>query len=128
MDAFIACWQAKFAYNLIRPVTYIRQHIDPKWEPLLITPPFPEYPSGHSTLSGASSAVLSAIFGAGFAFDDATHEDDGLPVRSYPDFKSAAQEAALSRLYGGIHFRAAIERGLAQGECVAAPAIQLKTL
>ena len=128
MDAFIACWQSKFQYNLIRPVTYIRQHIDPKWEPLLITPPFPEYPSGHSTLSGASSAVLSAIFGAGFAFDDATHEDDGLPVRSYPDFKSAAQEAALSRLYGGIHFRAAIEQGLAQGECVAAPAIQLKTL
>lgn len=128
MDAFIACWQAKFAYNLIRPVTYIRQHIDPKWEPLLITPPFPEYPSGHSTLSGASSAVLTAIFGAGFAFDDATHEDDGLPVRSFPDFAAAAQEAALSRLYGGIHFRAAIEQGLAQGECVAAPAIQLKTL
>lgn len=128
MDAFIACWQAKFQYNLIRPVSYIRKHIDKTWEPLLITPPFPEYPSGHSTLSGASAAVLTAIFGENFAFDDATHEDDGLPVRSFPDFKSAAEEAALSRLYGGIHFRAAIERGLAQGECVAAPAIQLKTL
>ncbi len=127
-DAFIACWQAKYQYNLIRPVTYIRQHIDPKWEPLLITPPFPEYPSGHSTLSGASWVVLTAVFGENFAFDDATHEDDGLPVRSFPDFKSAAEEAALSRLYGGIHFRAAIELGLAQGECVAAPAIQLKTL
>ncbi|MBL8561820.1 MAG: vanadium-dependent haloperoxidase [Gemmobacter sp.] len=128
MDAFIACWQAKFTYNLIRPVSYIRKHIDKTWEPLLITPPFPEYPSGHSTLSGASAAVLTAIFGAGFAFDDATHEDDGLPPRHFADFAAAAQEAALSRLYGGIHFRAAIEQGLAQGECVASSAIRLKTL
>ena len=127
-DAFVACWQAKFQYNLIRPVTYIRQHIDPKWETLLITPPFPEYPSGHSTLSGASWVVLTAIFGAGFAFDDATHEADGLPVRHFASFEDAAKEAAISRLYGGIHFRAAIEQGLAQGECVAAHAVRLVTL
>ena len=125
---FIACWQAKFAYNLLRPVTYIRQHIDPKWEPLLITPPFPEYPSGHSTQSGAAAGVLTAIFGEGFAFEDATHEDDGLAPRAFASFHDAAKEAAISRLYGGIHYRAAIDRGLEQGACVAQFAVGLKTL
>jgi len=117
-DGFIACWDAKYRYDLVRPVTYIRAHIDPAWQPLLITPPFPEYPSGHSTQSGAAAAVLSALFGDPFPFVDATHEDDGLPARSFDSFAEAAREAALSRLYGGIHFRAAIEQGLAQGDCV----------
>lgn len=127
-DAFIACWQSKYEYNLIRPVTYIRRLIDPKWQTLLITPPFPEYPSGHSTMSGASATVMTAIFGDGFTFDDATHADDGLPVRHFASFRAAAQEAAISRLYGGIHYRAAIERGLDQGACVAQHALRLKTL
>jgi hypothetical protein len=125
-DAFIACWDSKYAYDLLRPVTYIRRVIDPAWSPLLITPPFPEYPSGHSTQSGAAAAVLMAVFGPGFAFDDSTHVDDGLPVRSYPDFDTAAREAAMSRLYGGIHFRAAIDRGLEQGACVGAHAAALR--
>jgi hypothetical protein len=125
-DAFIACWQSKYDYDLLRPVTYIRRVIDPAWSPLLITPPFPEYPSGHSTQSGAAAAVLTAVFGEGFAFDDATHVDDGLPVRSYPSFAAAAAEAALSRLYGGIHFRPAIDRGLEQGACVGAHAVALR--
>jgi hypothetical protein len=127
-DAFIVCWRVKFEYDLLRPVTYIRRLIDPKWEPLLITPPFPEYPSGHSTQSGAAYAVLEAIFGTDFAFQDGTHEADGLPVRSFPSFKAAANEAAISRLYGGIHFRAAIDNGIAQGECVAEFVNRLKTL
>ena len=127
-DAFITCWRVKFEFKLLRPITYIRRLIDPKWETLLITPPFPEYPSGHSSQSGAAYAVLEAIFGTGFAFDDATHEADGLPVRSFPSFKAAAEEAAISRLYGGIHFRAAIENGLKQGECVAGFVNGLKTL
>lgn len=127
-DAFIACWRVKYEYDLLRPVTYIRRFIDPKWEPLLSTPPFPEYPSGHSTQSGAAYAVLESIFGTDFAFDDATHEDDGLPVRSFPSFKAAAEEAAISRLYGGIHFRAAIDNGITQGECVADFVNRLKTL
>jgi hypothetical protein len=117
-DGFIACWDAKYRYDLLRPVTYIRAHIDPAWQPLLITPPFPEYPSGHSTQSGAAAAVLAALFGDPFPFEDATHQDDGLPVRSFASFADAAQEAAISRLYGGIHFRAAIDQGLAQGDCV----------
>lgn len=126
-DAFISCWSTKFKYNLLRPVTYIKRHIDKAWEPLLITPPFPEYTSGHSTQSGAASTVLTAIFGDDFAFDDETHVDEGLPVRRFPSFAAAAEEAAISRLYGGIHFRFGNERGLDQGRAVGAYAAQLKT-
>lgn len=119
-DAFIGCWHEKYAFDLVRPITYIRQVIDPDWQPLLITPPFPEYPSGHSTQSGAAASVLTRHFGADFAFTDTTHEKDGLGVRRFENFDAAAEEAALSRLYGGIHFPAAIERGLEQGHCIAA--------
>lgn len=118
-DAMIACWHAKFEFDLLRPVTYIRAQIDPAFTPILITPPFPEYPSGHSTLSGASAEILTAVFGSNLAFTDTTHEDDGLPARSFTDFWEAAEEAGISRLYGGIHFPAAIHRGLEQGRCVA---------
>jgi hypothetical protein len=126
-DAFIACWDTKFQYDLLRPVTYIRRLIDPKWEPLLITPPFPEYPSGHSTQSAAAAAVLTKLFGENFAFEDRTREGDGLKPRSFASFSAAASEAGISRLYGGIHFRSAIERGLAQGQCVASYANALRT-
>lgn len=127
-DGFIGCWAEKFRHDLIRPVTYIHQTIDPEWEPLLVTPPFPEYPSGHSTQSGAAASVLTAIFGTAFAFTDSTHAEDGLAPRSYPDFWSAAREAAISRLYGGIHFRSAIDKGLDQGACIGAHVNALKTL
>jgi PAP2 superfamily len=95
-------------------VTYIRQVIDPNWTPLLITPPFPEYTSGHSVQSGAVATVLTDLFGA-VAFTDSTHVRRGLPPRSFGSFTDAACEAAISRLYGGIHFRAACERGYEQG-------------
>lgn len=127
-DGFIGCWNAKFQYDLVRPVTYIRKFIDPAFETLLTTPPFPEYPSGHSTQSGAAATVLTAIFGDDFAFDDPTHEEDGLMARHYGSFWQAADEAAMSRIYGGIHFRAAVERGLEQGRCVGAYTVSLKTL
>lgn len=127
-DGFIGCWSAKYQYDLLRPVTYIKALIDKSWEPLLITPPFPEYPSGHSTQSGAAEVVLAAIFGAEFAFTDATHEADGLAPRPFPSFAAAAQEAAMSRLYGGIHFRAAIDLGLEQGRCIGAHTVALRTL
>jgi hypothetical protein len=126
-DSFIGCWQAKYQYDLVRPVTYIRRTIDPKWETLLITPPFPEYPSGHSTQSGAAAVVLANLFGENFAFVDTTREGDGLKPRSFPNFWAAAEEAGISRLYGGIHYRTAIERGLAQGRCVGAYTNALKT-
>lgn len=117
-DGFIVNWRDKYKYDLLRPVTYIRRVIDPKWEALLNTPPFPEYPSGHSTQSGAAATVLTAALGDPFPFTDTTHMDDGLPARDYPDFWTAANEAGISRLYGGIHFRAAIDEGLSQGACV----------
>ncbi|MES2334024.1 MAG: vanadium-dependent haloperoxidase [Pseudomonadota bacterium] len=126
-DAFISCWSTKFRYNLLRPVTYIKRVIDPAWEPLLITPPFPEYTSGHSTQSGAASTVLTAALGDGFAFEDATNVAEGLPVRSFPSFAAAAEEAAVSRLYGGIHFRFGNEAGLTQGRAVGAYAAALQT-
>ena len=126
-DAFIGCWNAKFAHDLLRPVTYIRRVIDPKWEPLLITPPFPEYPSGHSTQSGAAAAVLTAMFGPDFAFTDRTHERDGLAPRTFQSFDAAAEEAAISRLYGGIHFRSGIMQGLNQGRCIGQHAAALRT-
>ena len=126
-DAFIGCWQSKYEFDLLRPVTYIRAHIDPAFQPILITPPFPEYPSGHSTLSGAAATVLTAQFGDPFAFTDTTHEDDGMGTRSFPSFHAAAAEAGISRLYGGIHFPAAITRGLDQGACIAAHTTALVT-
>ncbi len=126
-DAFIGCWAAKFQYDLIRPITYIKKVIDPKWEPMLNTPPFPEYPSGHSTQSAAAAAVLTALFGEGYGFTDESPAPDGVPQRQFASFRAAADEAAISRLYGGIHFRPAIENGQAQGRCIAAYAIGLKT-
>ena len=126
-DAFIACWAAKYEYDLLRPITYIRRVIDKKWDPLLNTPPFPEYPSGHSTQSAAAAAVLTAAFGENFAFDDPTHEDEGMPVRSYASFQAAAEEAGISRFYGGIHYRFGVTAGLDQGRCVGAFAAALKT-
>jgi hypothetical protein len=116
-DAFISCWRTKYNYNLLRPVTYIRSVIDPNWTSLLVTPPFPEYTSGHSVQTAAAAQVLTSIFGQ-LAFTDHTHDTRGLPPRSFSSFAAAAEEAAISRLYGGIHFRAAIERGLEQGACI----------
>ena len=126
-DAFIGCWDTKFQYDLLRPVTYIRRTMDPKWESAMTTPPFPEYPSGHSTQSAAAAQVLTKFFGENFAFEDATHVKDGVKARTFPSFWAAANEAGISRLYGGIHFRAAIERGLDQGRCIGAYANGLKT-
>jgi membrane-associated phospholipid phosphatase len=114
-DAFVACWFQKYRYNLLRPVTYARAQFDPDWLPVLVTPPFPEYPSGHSVQSGAAFQVLTDMFGKRYAFVDRTQDARGLPPRRFDSFLDAAEEAAISRLYGGIHFRAAIDSGLAQG-------------
>lgn len=126
-DAFIGCWHEKYRHDLLRPVTYIKRAIDPEWMPFLLTPPFPEYPSGHSTLSGAAATVMSAVLGDNYAFEDRTRERDNAIPRSFSNFWAAAREAAMSRLYGGIHFRSGIESGLEQGECIARYAVQLKT-
>lgn len=114
-DAFTSCWYEKYRTNRIRPETFINRYIDPKWKPLLQTPPFPEYSSGHSVISTAVAEVLTHFLGDGFAFEDSIETYLGMPSREFPSFRAAAEEARISRLYGGIHFRDAIENGGVQG-------------
>ncbi|MEO6445587.1 MAG: vanadium-dependent haloperoxidase [Gemmatimonadaceae bacterium] len=123
-DGFLSAWAEKYRTNVVRPETVVNRWLDPKWEPLLQTPPFPEYPSAHSVISTAASAVLSAEYGEQFAFVDSTEIEFGLPSREFKSFAAAAKEAAISRLYGGIHFRGAIEQGEVQGRQVGALVLQ----
>jgi len=117
-DAFISCWDQKYKSSLTRPETYINTYIDPDWAPILQTPAFPEHTSGHSVASAAAATVLTNLFGDNHSFVDATEVPYGLPVRSYQSFNQAAAEAAISRLYGGIHYKPAIELGVLQGRQV----------
>jgi len=119
-DAFISCWDEKFRSEYIRPVTAINEIMDKNWLPFLQTPPFPEYTSGHSVASATIAAMLTSIFGDNFAFTD----DYELPYigiqRDFPSFIKASEEACVSRLYGGIHFKAAIVNGRTQGRALGA--------
>lgn len=114
-DGFINCWEAKFHYNTIRPETIINRYIDKDWRPLLQTPPFPEYPSGHSVVSGASATILTKVFGDNYSYTDSTEVPFGIPPRKYKSFADAAREASVSRLYGGIHYLPALNNGLEEG-------------
>ncbi|MEG4986494.1 phosphatase PAP2 family protein [Microcoleus sp. BR0-C5] len=125
-DAAISCWDAKYQYNLWRPVTAIRQAdtdnnpettADPLWTPLLTTPPFPEYTSGHSTFSGAADPVMSSVFGSDYGFADRGDRSVNT-LRTYQNFSEAADESGMSRLYGGIHFMSANVNGLSAGRNV----------
>jgi hypothetical protein len=114
-DGFIACWDEKYRSKTVRPETVINKSLDAKWTPFLQTPPFPEYPSGHSTISAAAATVLTGLMGDNIAFTDSTEYKYGHGVRSFKSFKQAAAEASTSRLYGGIHYRAALDNGAAMG-------------
>lgn len=115
-DAFVSCWEEKYDSDRIRPETAINKYLDQTWRPLLQTPPFPEYTSGHSVISRTSAELLTDFFGGDFDFIDSSEVYFGLPERAFPSFLYASDEAAISRLYGGIHFRDAIEEGSKQGE------------
>ncbi len=115
-DCFISCWDEKYRSKVIRPETYINQYIDANWVPTLQTPPFPEYTSGHSVVSAAAAVILTQLFGNNFSYADSTENEFDLPVRRFTSFKQAAQEAAISRFYGGIHYMPAINNGLTEGE------------
>jgi hypothetical protein len=115
VEGFIACWDEKYRTKVIRPETYINQYIDENWVPLLQTPPFPEYTSGHSVISSAAGIALTDLFGDNFSFVDSTEVEFGMPTRTFTSFKHASDEAALSRMYGGIHYRPACEQGVVQG-------------
>lgn len=117
-EGFISCWEEKFRSNVVRPETIINQNIDENWKPLLQTPPFPEYTSGHSVVSTSSATILTSVFGENFGYTDDTELPYGLPSRSFKSFKDAAKEAAMSRFYGGIHYKAAIVNGVEQGKNV----------
>lgn len=117
-EAFISSWDEKYRSNLIRPETLINEHVDEQWTPILQTPPFPEHTSGHSVVSAASSIIMEHLYGENYQFEDSTEVPYGLPVRSFDSFKEAAEEAAISRLYGGIHYMPSITEGLKQGRKV----------
>lgn len=125
-DAFISCWKCKFVHNVLRPVSYIRTTIDRNWNPLLDTPPFPEYTSGHASVSGATAQVLSDMFGFNYHFTDNSHAARGFKARSFESFYDFADEAALSRLYGGIHYRNSNEQGLKNGKRIGKNVCELK--
>jgi hypothetical protein len=118
LDGFIGCWDEKFRSHRIRPETAIRKLLDPTWKPFLQTPPFPEYVSGHSTISAAAATILTHYLGDDFAYTDTVEVRFGLKPRRFASFRQAADEAGISRFYGGIHFRDAITNGRWQGERV----------
>ena len=117
-DSFIVCWDEKWRSILVRPETLINQFIDKEWIPYLQTPPFPEYTSGHSVISRTSAKILTKVLGDNFEFLDTTEEKYGLKARNYKSFIEAADEAAISRIWGGIHYMPAITLGVKQGDKV----------
>ena len=123
-DATISCWKAKYLYNTLRPVSYIRNYLgDGEWNSLIGTPPHPEYSSAHSTISASCSYALETVFGKKYSFTDHTYDVIGLNPRTFSGFDQAAKEAGDSRLYAGIHYRYSIAAGYEQGRKVAANVI-----
>jgi hypothetical protein len=116
LDAFIACWHEKYVTKMVRPITVIQNKIDADWNSLLQTPPFPEYTSGHSTISAAAATILTKILGDNISFHDTTEKEYLGLERSFTYIMQAAEEVSISRLYGGIHYRSALENGFKQGE------------
>jgi hypothetical protein len=114
-DAFISCWQVKYSTKYIRPITVINQSIDPNWLSLLQTPPFPEYPSGHSAISGSAAVMLTHLFGDHFDYMDTSDLKYIGIQRHFSSFLQAADETSVSRYYGGIHFRNSVDQGAVQG-------------
>lgn len=119
-DAFISCWDEKYRSNVVRPVTVINEHIDKGWTPFLQTPPFPEYTSGHSTITAAAAVVLAHLYGEKFAFQDTSDLRYIGMQRHFNSFQEAAAEASISRVYGGIHYRNSVDVGAEAGKKVGA--------
>lgn len=124
-DAFIVTWRLKYQYNTIRPIAFIKRYIDNQWEPALLTPPFPEFPSGHSAQSSTMATVLTAKIGDNVNFIDYSKYFVG-PPKTFSSFWNAAHECSISRVYGGIHFRDGIEQGEEVGKIVGKNALTLQ--
>jgi hypothetical protein len=120
-DALITCWKAKYKYNLVRPITYIRNvMLISSWLSHLTTPAHPEYPSAHAVLSIAAGDAMQRVFGNVGSFTDHTYDYLGFAPRTYPSFIAIGEEAGNSRLYAGIHYQPSIDVGFAQGKKVTA--------
>ncbi|MBC7885786.1 MAG: vanadium-dependent haloperoxidase, partial [Saprospiraceae bacterium] len=117
-DGIISCWYQKFKSNLVRPISYIQENIDVSWTPVIQTPPFPEYTSGHSVISAAAATVLDTLIGHNYVFEDNTSELFGMQKRKFNSFDDAAWEVSLSRFYAGIHYYEGIEQGNKQGKFI----------
>ena len=123
-DGFMVCWEQKYRYHLIRPETFINRYIDSKWRPILECPLFPEFPSGHSVASAIAADLLVHMFKKDEPYIDSTNGYINMEPREFRSMKEAAKCAALSRFYGGIHYRYSIEQGLSLGDSVAAKVIE----
>ena len=117
-DAFIACWDEKYRSSVVRPVTVINELIDKNWITFLQTPPFPEYTSGHSTITASAATVLAELYGKNYAFLDTSDLAYIGMQRNFTSFEAAAAEASISRVYGGIHYRNSVDQGAAAGKKV----------
>ena len=117
-DAFISCWDEKYRSNYIRPITVINESIDQRWTAFLQTPPFPEYTSGHSTITRSAATVLTKLFGDHYAFQDTSDLRYIGLQRHFDSFVQAADEASISRVYGGIHYRNSVDEGANGGRKV----------
>ena len=114
-DGFISCWDEKYRSNYVRPETVINEKLSGEWHPYIQTPPFPSYTSGHSTISAAAAEVMTSFFGDQLSFTDTSLLEFGIANREIKSFRQAAQEASISRLYGGIHYRFDLDSGNAAG-------------
>ncbi|HWV68072.1 vanadium-dependent haloperoxidase [Chitinophaga sp.] len=110
-DAGILCWKYKYKYNLVRPISYIHSNMDSSWTPLIATPPFPSYTSGHASFTSAAGHILAARFGSNFSFTDNQKVPEGFTPRSFSSFSQMIDEASISRVYGGIHYEYDSETG-----------------
>ena len=130
-DALISCWDAKIHFLFWRPITAIRlantdgndaTDVQATWTPLIVTPPYPEYDSGHQSISGSAQAILTAVFGS----MPVQGTSESLPgvVRSWPSFAATADEAFMARIYSGIHFRTAMRDTRVRAEQIAAYVLQ----
>ncbi len=126
-DAFIGCWREKYRSNVVRPVAYVQRVFNPKFQTVIPTPPFPEYPSGHSVQSSAAVEVLIARLGDTIPYFDSTQVDIGQPARRFATFSAARSEVAMSRVYAGVHYFPAVLDGLVQGQCIGKQVNALKT-
>lgn len=123
-DAFIVTWREKYRSLVVRPVAYMHRVFDPDFATVIPTPPFPEYPSGHSVQSAAAVHVLKALVGDTVAFADSTQVDVGQEPRAFTNFTHALNDVAISRVYGGVHYMPAVMDGMTQGFCVGAKVLE----